>query len=195
MKNCFRLNEIFTIFALKVKKWRRYSKVKVKVGKFNHRFNRHRTWFTVFNFPAGNSPNLGVNHHLEVIRTRDTYIPAGSSPNLGVSHHLEVIRTWDTYIPQRELTQPWCEPSPWSVWNGGYLHTHRASVLEPVLPIFAGTIFTPWSGEAVIYWDTARCLYPSGDRTPALCSGRSKIIIRLPGLTVARYCIFSYHSL
>ena len=74
--------------------------------------------------PAGNSPNLGVIHHLEVIRTGATYIPAGNSPYLSVSHHLEVK-------------------------GKGLLSTHGA--LKPVLSTFTGTNFAPWSGEAVIY--------------------------------------------
>ena len=100
------------------------------------RDNRHRIQFTVFNFPAGNLLNLDIDYYLGVIRTGATYIPAGKSPNLGVSHHLEVIGTRATYIPavnlpnlgirhhlevnenraylhpSRELTQPWCDPSP-----------------------------------------------------------------------------------
>ena len=42
----------------------------------------------VFNFPAGNSLNLGVRHHSEVIGIGATYIPTGlvhlnlSSPHL-----------------------------------------------------------------------------------------------------------------
>ena len=57
--------------------------------------------FTIINLPAGSSPNLGVNHHLEVIGTWATYIPAGKTPNLGMSHHLEVIGTGATYILTR----------------------------------------------------------------------------------------------
>ena len=53
--------------------------------------------YTFFNFPVGNSPNLGVSYHLEVIRTGTIYIPAGNSPNLGVT-------------------------SPWGVQNRGYIH-------------------------------------------------------------------------
>ena len=44
---------------------------------------------------------------------------------------------------------------------------HRAGTYYPVLPTFAGTIFTPWSGEAVIYQDIAQHLYPPGDPTLA----------------------------
>ena len=49
--------------------------------------------------PAGNSPNLGVSHHLEVIGTGATYISGGNSTNLDVSHHLEMIETGTVYIP------------------------------------------------------------------------------------------------
>ena len=38
---------------------------------------QYQMQFTVFNFPARNSPNLGVNHHPEVIGTGATYIPEG----------------------------------------------------------------------------------------------------------------------
>ena len=61
---------------------------------------------------AGNSPNLGVSHHLEVIETGVTYISTGNSPNLGRSHHPEVNGNRGYLPPSRELTQPWCEPSP-----------------------------------------------------------------------------------
>ena len=45
-----------------------------------------------------NSPNLGVSHDLEMIRTGPTFIPAGNSPNLGVNNHLEVIRTGAKHV-------------------------------------------------------------------------------------------------
>ena len=92
-------------------------------------------WNRGYLYTAGNSPNLGVSNHLEVIRTGATYIPAENSPNLRVSHHFEVLRTGATYIPagnssnlgvshhleviemgylhpSRELAHPWCESSP-----------------------------------------------------------------------------------
>ena len=73
------------------------------------------------------------------------YFPVGSLPYLGVNHHLEVSENSGT------------TKHPMQGWYS----------LIPVLPTFAGTIFTPQYGEAVIYWDTARCLCPLGDWTPA----------------------------
>ena len=82
----------------------RYNKelihIKLKIVTFINNEN-HQNTISVFNFPAKNSPNLGVNHHLEVSRTGAMYIPAGNSPILGVSHHPEVIGTEDTYMPAR----------------------------------------------------------------------------------------------
>ena len=66
--------------------------------------------------------------------------PVGSLPNLNVSYHLEVKQK--CHIP--------C----------------RASRHYLVLPTFAGSNFTPWCSEAVIYWDPAQCLYPPRNQTP-----------------------------
>ena len=54
-------------------------------------------------------------------------------PKLGVSEHLEVNGT-----------------------NVTSKHPTQSGTYYSVLPIFAGTIFTSWSGEAVIYRDTAQ---------------------------------------
>ena len=60
---------------------------------------QYQMWFIVFNFPARNSPNLGLSHHPEVIRTGATYIPEGPAhSNLSSPHslvpflHLGVVR-------------------------------------------------------------------------------------------------------
>ena len=42
--------------------------------------------------PSRELIKLGVGHHLEVIGTGATFLPAGNSTNIGVSHHLGVIR-------------------------------------------------------------------------------------------------------
>ena len=129
---------------------------------------------------AGNSPNLGVYHHLEVIRTGATYIPAGNLPNFCLSHHLEVIGTWATCIPvgnspnfgvshhlevigNIHLPLGGSASSPPNIcWYQFYTSVQQSCNLLRHCPMslpsqgmssgtFAGTNFTPWSSEAVIY--------------------------------------------
>ena len=68
---------------------------------------------------------------------------AGSLPNFDVSHHLEMN---GNSVTSKHPTQGW-------------------QSFIPVLPTFAGTLYTPWSSEAMIYWDTTKCLYPPRGET------------------------------
>ena len=96
--------------------------------------------------PVGNSPNLGVNHHLEVMGTGASYNQAENSSNLGVNHHLEVIVTGASYIPavnshnlgvnhQLEVMK-----QVFATSNIG----HYIFMASPHLP---GTNFIPWFSE------------------------------------------------
>ena len=89
--------------------------------------------------------------------------PAGSQPTLGVSHHLEVNRNSGT---SKHPMQSWCS-------------------LIPVLPTLAGTIFTRWYSEVLIY--TVQHLSPPRDRTTASVN-KAKTTIRPP----AHLCVWLY---
>ena len=93
---------------------------------------------------------------LEMVYNFSFNFPSKSLHN-GVSHHFEVN---GNSVTSKQSTLGW-----WS--------------FIPVLPTFTGTIYTPWSSEVVIYWDTAQHPYPPENLTPA-CRGMAGTMTTQP---------------
>ena len=126
--NNFRLA---SAYMLKSKLWILYKNISV-LSKVVYNFN---PW-------QENSPNLGVSHHHEMIRTVPTYIPVGNSPYPWCEPSPWGDQNRDYLHPSRELTQPWCEPLPWDDWNRCYLHP-------------SGELIQPWCEP--LSWDDYTC--------------------------------------